>query len=55
MIARAIISPEDVVLISKTNPMVVLIETVKIGESRNILLRAPAYDTARHITVLPLQ
>ena len=54
MIARAIIYPEDVVVISTTDPTVVLIEKGKVGTSRNILLWEEACDTVRHRTVLPL-
>ena len=55
VIARSRISPEYVVVISTTEPIVVLIEKVKVGSSRNLLMRKEAYDTVRHRTVLPLQ
>ena len=55
MIDRAIIDPEHVLVIRKTEPMFFLKYQGKFGSSRNLLLRAAAYDTVRHRTVLPLQ
>ena len=55
MIARAIIAPEDVVVIKTTYPIVALREKVKVGESRNLLTRTEYYDTDRHMTVMTLQ
>ena len=55
MISRAGISPEDFLVIRKTDPMVVLREKVNIRASRNLLLGEEAVDTIRHRTVLPLK
>ena len=55
MIARAGIAPEDVVVIKKTYPMVVLRYKGKIGASTNLIMGAAYYKTARHSTVLPFQ
>ena len=38
-----------------TDPMVVLRKKGNFGASRNLLLKAEAYDIIRHRTVLPLQ
>ena len=45
------IAPGDVVVIRKTDPIVVLREKGNIRASRNLLMRAEAYDTVRHMTV----
>ena len=55
VIARASIAPEDVVVIRKNDPMVVLREKGNVGASRNLLLRAAAYEIVSHSTVLTLQ
>ena len=55
VIARASIAPEDVVIIRKNDPMVVLREKGNVGASRNLLLRAAAYEIVSHSTVLTLQ
>ena len=55
VIARASIAPEDGVVIRTTDPMVVLREKGNVGASRNLLLRAAAYDIFGHRTVMPLQ
>ena len=55
VIDRSIIYPEDVVVIGKTEPMVVLREKGNVRASRNLLLRESVYDIVRHMTVPPLQ
>ena len=55
MLARAIISLEDVRVVSTIDPIVVLRWKGKFGASRKLLLREAAYDTVRHRTVLALQ
>ena len=55
MIARGSIYPEGVVVISTTDKMVLLREKVKVGVSRDLLLMAAAYDTARNTTILPFK
>ena len=55
VIDKAIIYPEDVVVIGTTDLMVVLREKGNVGASRNLLLRKAAYDIVRHRTVPPLQ
>ena len=42
-------------IIRKTDPEIVLIDTGNIGASRILLLRAASYETVRHRTVLTLQ
>ena len=55
VINGARIAPEDVVVISKTDPMVVSREKLNVGSSRNLILGVASYDIVRHRTVLPLQ
>ena len=55
MVARDSIATEDVVVIRTDDLMVVLREKVRFGASSNLLLRAAAYETIRHRTVMPLQ
>ena len=42
-------------VISKSDPMVVLRDKGHVGASRNLLLREASYDIVSHSTVLPLQ
>ena len=53
--SRSMIAPGDVVVIRKTDPMVVFIDKGKLRASMNLLMRKAAYDTVRNRTVLPLQ
>ena len=54
VIAGASIDPEDVVVIRKSDRMVVMREKGNVRASRNLLPRAASYDIVRHSTVLPL-
>ena len=55
MISRASNVPEDVLVIRTTDPLVVLRDKGKFAGSRNLLLRASAYENVRHRTVLKLR
>ena len=55
VIAKDIISLEDIEEIGTTDPMVVLGEKGINITPRNFLLRAAVYDAFRDCTVLPLQ
>ena len=52
-ISRASMAPGEVKAIRTTDPMVILRE--KGRSSRNLLIRAAAYDTVQQRTILPIQ
>ena len=52
-ISRAYMAPGEVESNRNTDPMVIL--RSKGGSSRNLLIRAAAYDTVQQRTILPIQ